>query len=152
MSDPPAVPSVVDLQAMLRTAGLRSTSARISVLQRLIAARRPVSHAELAELLVPEGYDRATVYRNLMDLTEANLASRTELGDHVWRFEYRTPGAGDHASEHAHFLCTDCGAVACLPGVKLDLTPAMMGEKPGISSVSSVLLKGKCEQCVAPLK
>ena len=77
---------VATLQELLRGAGLRSTSARIAVLQCLRSAKSPLSHAELADELTPLGLDKATVFRNLSDLTDAGLVVRTELGDHVWRF------------------------------------------------------------------
>src|SRR5215831_18148858 len=81
-----STPDVAALQELLRGAGLRSTSARIAVLRRLRSAKSPLSHSELAEELTPLGLDKATVFRNLTDLTDAGLVVRTELGDHVWRF------------------------------------------------------------------
>jgi len=53
----------------------------------LETALGPLTHAEVSEALHHLGFDRATIYRNLTELTEAALASRVELGDHVWRFE-----------------------------------------------------------------
>lgn len=142
----PDRPSLADLQSRIREAGLRSTAARIAVLRELIEARTPVSHAELAEKLVPLGFDKATVYRNLMDLSEVGMVSRTELGDHVWRFELRRDGVG-HNNDHPHFLCTDCGMVTCLSDVSVNLA-AMLGGKhaPGMT-VTEVLLKGRCGTC-----
>jgi Fur family ferric uptake transcriptional regulator len=125
-------PTLPDLQARIRNAGLRSTAARISVLRSLMDARTPVTHAELAEKLVPQGFDKATVYRNLMDLSEAGMVSRTELGDHVWRFELRREEAG-HNNEHPHFLCTQCGEVGAKTAQGLKIT--------------EVLLKGECKGC-----
>ena len=44
-----------------------------------------------------KGIDKATAFRNLNDMTDAGLLRRTELGDHVWRFELRRQdGAGGH--------------------------------------------------------
>jgi Fe2+ or Zn2+ uptake regulation protein len=77
---------------MIRAAGLRSTSSRVAVLRYLMGAEQPVSHANLVEALADEGFDRATIYRNLMDLTEVALLTRSDLGDHVWRFELRRDG------------------------------------------------------------
>src|SRR5579863_2538098 len=52
----------------LREAGLRRTGARVAVLARLDAATAPLTHTDVVEMLVRLGYDRATLYRNLMDL------------------------------------------------------------------------------------
>ena len=142
-----AAEEISELKALLRGSGLRSTSARLAVLQQLRAAKTPLSHAELAKELVPTGLDRATVYRNLMDLAEIGLVARAELGDHVWRYEVRREGH-DHSAEHPHFVCIDCGAVTCLTDVHVDISPAPGSKKSTISSLTEVLLKGHCGKCV----
>ena len=112
------------IRARLRAAGMRSTAARRAVLQELTGATSPLTHAQVAERLASRGFDRATIYRNLIELAEAGLLSRIELGDHVWRFELRgTDQAAE--SEHPHFVCVDCGEVACLPQVNVRITPAL---------------------------
>ena len=85
------VDDVNEARKLIREAGLRSTPARISVINALKRAAKPQTHAELSDLLVPLGFDKATVFRNLTDLAEAELVLRTELGDHVWRFELSFP-------------------------------------------------------------
>ena len=91
------VSTLAEIRSEIRGAGMRSTAPRISVLERLRRAVAPLSHAEITEELVPLGFDRATIYRNLVDLAEAGLVSRVELGDHVWRYEIRRsePGNGE---------------------------------------------------------
>ena len=79
------------VKARIRAVGLRCTAARLTVLQHLIAAHGPQTHAEVSDALVERGFDRATIYRNLTELTQAKLLTRMELGDHVWRFELRRP-------------------------------------------------------------
>lgn len=128
----------------IRTAGLRCTSARMAVLQRLDEAAAPLTHGEVVEALSGGGFDQSTVYRNLVDLAEAGLVRRKELGDHVWRFEPIRPG--EHTGgEHAHFLCVDCGSVRCLPEVRLDSSSRSAAAKVG--AVTEVLVKGHCAEC-----
>lgn len=103
-----------ELRALLREAGLRATTARVAVLRVLTDEKVPLSHGEVYERVGDQGFDRATVYRNLVDLAEAGLVSRADLGDHVWRFEL-LDDAGHAVEVHPHFVCTDCGTVACLP-------------------------------------
>jgi len=120
-----------DLKAVLRQAGLRATMPRLEV------------HADLAKELVPLGFDRATVYRNLNDLVENGLATRVDLGDHIWRFE----GLGAENSEgpeHPHFLCNDCGDIVCLPAMEIAL-PSKAGRP--IGDVQDVVLRGRCGSC-----
>ncbi len=142
----PVVSTVAEFRRRIRAAGLRSTAARIAVLQALAGADTPTTHAELAVQLVPLGFDKATVYRNLVDLSEAGLVSRSELGDHVWRFELRRLGA-PHAGDHPHFLCLDCGEVSCLDEVSVCITPLPGGRPAAIAEITEVLLKGHCERC-----
>jgi Fe2+ or Zn2+ uptake regulation protein len=87
-----------EIRERVRAAGLRVTAPRVAVIQQLQTAQAPITHAELATALASQGWDRATIYRNLTDLTEAKLLQRTDVGDHVWRFElYREQGGADHA-------------------------------------------------------
>jgi len=146
----------------LRGAGLRCTSARVAVLAHLETASGPLTHAEVSEALAHLGFDRATIYRNLTELTEASLAARVELGDHVWRFEARRAGGGHKGDDHPHFVCTTCGEVSCLEDVQVAITPRPDAGRPArggratkgpgatgrrIAAVTEVLLKGRCGQC-----
>ncbi|MFM8378113.1 MAG: Fur family transcriptional regulator [Planctomycetia bacterium] len=158
---------IAAVQARIREAGLRCTTARVAVLEYLISASGPLSHAEVSDAVGHKGFDRATIYRNLTELTEAGLVSRVELGDHVWRFELKRGGHGHAKGEdHPHFLCTSCGEVSCLDDVDVAITPkpgrersaakaklgrgkAAKGSAPSrsIRSVREVLLKGQCGKC-----
>lgn len=152
-----SAPSLDAVRTVVRDAGLRCTSARLAVLQHLVACGGPRTHAEVATALADRGFDRATIYRNLTELTEARLLTRMELGDHVWRFEVRTSQADRNAEEHPHFICTSCGEVSCLDGVDVAITPKPRSAgtgagrpRPGgkrIGAVREVLLKGQCPQC-----
>src|SRR5262245_2543452 len=86
------------LREMLATRGLRVTSSRLLVLGELSKEGPPVSHPELAERLAERGLDRVTVYRNLVALTDAGLLVRTQLSDHVWRYEL--PPTGTSHGQH----------------------------------------------------
>lgn len=142
-------PSLDELKSTIRKAGLRSTAPRIAVLRRLSAASTPVSHGELVDVLASDGMDRTTIYRNLVDLTEAGLVSRTDLGDHVWRFELkRHRGNGDDA-RHPHFTCSDCGAVSCLPEVTLKVKPGKGVPKALQLQQVEIKLRGQCDACAA---
>jgi Fur family ferric uptake transcriptional regulator len=109
-------------------------------------ATGPVSHGDLVETLMSAGFDRATLYRNLMDLTEAGLVTRSDLGDHVWRFELRSSG-NDHAVEHPHFVCVECGSVSCLPGVNVRVRTTPEAPRSLTRRGFEVQLKGRCDAC-----
>ncbi|MDP1920817.1 MAG: transcriptional repressor [Myxococcales bacterium] len=142
-------PSLDELKSVIRKAGLRSTSPRIAVLRRLSVASTPISHGELVEVLASDGMDRTTIYRNLVDLTEVGLVSRTDLGDHVWRFELkRGNGNGDDA-RHPHFTCSDCGAVSCLPEVTLKVKQGKGVPRALTQQKVEIQLRGQCDACAA---
>jgi Fur family ferric uptake transcriptional regulator len=139
-------PSVADLQREIRRRGMRSTGPRVAVLAYLSEATAPLSHTEIHEALADRGYDRATIYRNLMDLAEAGLLVRSDLGDHVWRFERRGARSG-HPEGHPHFVCVDCGEVSCLPEVAVKVLPALGAPKALGTKEVEVQLKGRCDDC-----
>lgn len=140
-----------DLRDAIRALGLRATSARVAVLGCLREAQRPLSHAEvMAQLDEGAAWDRATVYRNLADLARVGLLHRYDLGDHVWRFELATdPCAHGHHEEagHAHFQCTECGDVQCLPGVALALAGIEGAPASVRQQAVDVQLRGRCDDC-----
>ena len=106
-----------ELRSAVRASGLRATPSRLAVLELLLDADAPMSHGDVADQLANQAWDRATIYRNLTDLAEAGLVRRTDIGDHVWRFE---AVSDDHeASAHPHFVCTECGTIECLPEIEL---------------------------------
>ncbi|MFK8113333.1 MAG: Fur family transcriptional regulator [Rubripirellula sp.] len=126
----------------IRDAGLRATPGRIATLVLLRSASSPLTHADVARELVAQGADKATAFRNLNDMTEAGLLRRTELGDHVWRFEAIDPSDSD---EHPHFLCVDCGTVTCLQDVQL--TAGSRRTSQVVGEVTEILLRGHCHEC-----
>ncbi len=128
----------------IRDAGLRATPARISTLQLLRQASAPLTHAVVAEHLAATGVDKATAFRNLNDMVDAGLLRRTEVGDHLWRFEAIDVDA-EHDSGHPHFLCVDCGTVSCLDDVKLTAGSQRASELVG--EVTEILLRGHCNDC-----
>ncbi len=132
------------VKQVIRESGLRATPARIATLQLLQKSKSPLTHAEVAEHLSSTGVDRATAFRNLNDMVEAGLLRRTELGDHVWRFEAIAPGGHDQ-SAHPHFLCVDCGTVSCLESVVLTAGSRRASEEVG--DVTEILLRGHCNAC-----
>lgn len=139
-----------DLKTRLREAGLRATSSRVAVLECMIAASGPLTHADVCERLADAGFDRATVYRNLADLTDANLLRRSDLGDHLWRFELRGREEHEehaHGEVHPHFVCTECGAVACLPDGAVTISAVRGAPRSLRSGRVDIQVRGACNDC-----
>lgn len=138
--------SIEEAREVLRSASLRATACRLAVLQHLSQSEMPISHAEVADELVPAGYDKSTIYRSLVEFAEAGLAVRLDLGDHVWRFELQSESGPQHAG-HPHFMCLDCGGVECLADVSITIAPKKGAGKRSLGQVTEVLLKGHCPAC-----
>lgn len=134
------------LRARIQRFGLRCTAARLAVLGELQRSPSPLSHAEIARALASLNLDRATVYRNLMELSESGLVSRLDLGDHVWRFERKKASPG-HKEGHPHFVCTDCGEVSCLPDMSVKVVAASGAPKALGTRQVEVQVKGRCDDC-----
>lgn len=136
------------LHAKLRDAGLRVTAARVAVLEALVAASGPMSHAELVERLGGRAGDPATVFRNLATLTDADLAVRTDLGDRVWRFAAKSSHQTE-GHEHPHFLCSECGVVECMPNIEVRARAGQRVPRSVSNHAAQVQLKGVCDVCAS---
>jgi len=105
-----------------------------------------MTHGQISQQMAIFGFDRATVYRNLIDLVEANLVARSDVGDHVWRFEMRRR-ADRWLREHPHFLCVSCGGVTCLPGGAVKVISVRGVPRAIAGRDFEVQLKGRCDAC-----
>ena len=141
-----AKPKLDELRQAIRARGLRATPSRIAVLELMKASEQPLSHAEVAARLEASGWDPATLYRNLMDFTEVGLARRSDIGDHVWRFEL-VDGRHD-VRAHPHFICTGCGGVQCLPVIELVL-PRGKAPRALRQRHVEIHVRGLCDSCGA---
>jgi Fur family ferric uptake transcriptional regulator len=142
MSNKPRRPD--DLRQVLTEHQLRVTGPRLAILRELGRVKNPISHTELTERLASSDLDRVTIYRNLLSLTKAGLLVRTQLGDNVWRFSWPRSATPEHGA-HPHFVCNDCGGIACLPADSVTLRGAATRNQ-----VAEVQLRGRCPSCAHP--
>jgi Fur family ferric uptake transcriptional regulator len=131
-----------NLRQLLVGKGIRVTEQRMAILRGLATQRIPASHPELTERLAGRGLDRATIYRNLVSLTEAGLLVKTQLGDNVWRFQLPDMKSTEHGT-HPHFVCNGCGEIVCLPESAVALRGEVMRNQ-----VAEIQLRGRCVACV----
>jgi Fe2+ or Zn2+ uptake regulation protein len=130
-------------QEQLRTAGLRVTRPRLSVLQ--VLAERP--HADVDTIVTAARAAHPTlspqaVYGVLQALVSGGLARRIEPAGAPALFELRV---GDN---HHHLVCRSCGAVAdvdCAVGAAPCLTPS---DTAGfVVDEAEVVFWGLCREC-----
>lgn len=74
-------------KTLLRQHQLRVTTPRLEVFLALAHCDHPVSHSELLEGLGEVDWDQATVYRNLVKLSEVGLARIVSHAEGVSRYE-----------------------------------------------------------------
>ncbi len=130
-------------EQLIANTGQRPTLIRTAVLGVLLEADDAISHAELLERLLPLGtFDRVTVYRALDWLVAQGLAHKVAGAGRAWRF-HATRTETMH--RHAHFQCSRCGKVFCLP----DVHPTLPVQIPASFTVDSIELniKGTCGDC-----
>ncbi len=138
------------MRTSLHEVGLRVTPTRLAVLGTLRAAEHSLTHQEIARRLAGIGCDAVTVYRNLVTLVERGLAVRTDVGDHVWRFQAAAAvGEPARRHEHPHFVCTACGALECVPDLEVKVRRGSRVPRSVRAQAIEVQLRGVCDACDA---
>ncbi len=134
-----------EARKLLHESTLRVTAPRVAVLRVLAEARNPLSYTEVLERLGETDWDSATIYRNLVKLRNAGVTAVVSRAAGIDR--YALAGAGDDGHRHPHFLCEDCGRIACLPE---ELTASMSMDGPWAASIrkAMVQLRGECPDCL----
>ena len=139
------MPSPVDVERLLRGAGLRVTAPRRAVL----AAVHQHPHADTDAVLRAARADAGpvshqAVYDVLRALTDAGLVRRIQPAGSVARYEGRT---GDN---HHHVVCRACGGVVdvdCAVGT----TPCLTASHDAgyVIDEAEVVYWGRCPACAA---
>jgi len=134
-----------EAKKLLQDRALRVTGPRLAVLQLLAASQGPLSHTEILERLGETDWDPATIYRNLVKLRDAGLALVVSCAEGIDRYALAGAQKDDH--RHPHFVCKDCGQVACLP---LELKPPESIDERWAASVDKAMiqLRGECPDCL----
>lgn len=117
----------------------------MAVLQVLAEAEGPISHSEVLKRLGETDWDPATIYRNLVKLRDARLALVVSRAEGVDRYALTASQTDGH--RHPHFVCDDCGQVACLPP-ELSSSLAMDGRWAASVRKAVVQLNGECPDCL----
>lgn len=131
---------------ILKTKGLRSTTARKEILQLLADAGRPLSHQDILSGRKRTGsLDRVTVYRTLETLLEAGLLHRIQGTDGAWRFCRHGLETGEKCGgNHIHFLCSVCSQMSCLPEQPL---PWVVAPEGATVHSKQLVVHGYCAEC-----
>ena len=132
---------------LIKAKGLRATAPRLAVLCILSTATHPLSYSEVIEKLGKTDWDPATIYRNLVKLKEAKLATVVSRAEGMSRYALARTEEGETDHKHPHFLCDDCGKISCLPN---SLVPQVITDSAWAKSISKAMiqLRGECPDCL----
>jgi Fur family ferric uptake transcriptional regulator/Fur family zinc uptake transcriptional regulator len=130
------------LRALLKLAGLKVTPVRMEILDYLVEAGHPLSHAEIHSAL--PGMDRVTIYRTLTAFTETDIAHQIQGPDGSWRFCAHERSFEGCPGNHPHFLCESCGRMVCLLDQHMPRVEVAEGD---IVKSKQFVLHGKCSEC-----
>jgi Fur family ferric uptake transcriptional regulator len=133
--------------ARLSAAGYRRGGARSKLIRLLAAQSCALSAVELQAALEDDGrsVSRASVYRILEELEQAELVARIEVGQGVVRFEPLRHGSG----HHHHLVCDRCGRLMPFADEGLERELVRVSTRvPLRVAEHEVILRGACDRCV----
>ena len=133
------------LDDFIRKKGLRQTSQRDEILEIIFTSDEHFTPDELFNRLRNTGSraSRATVYRTLGLLLEADLIHEIELGDGQTTYD---PNFVGHPN-HNHLICVDCGKVVEFEDTHLDLQNDCLTRRLGFRPVrQSLRIEAACER------
>lgn len=133
------------LDEFIRRKGLRRTTQRDTIVRVVFSKDEHFTAEELFERVRKTDADtsRATVYRTLGLLVEANLLREIDLGDNQTTYD---PNFVDKPS-HNHLVCIDCGRVVEFEDLNLDLLNDCVTRRLGFKPLrQSIKIEANCEQ------
>ncbi len=134
-----------DAEALCRVRGRRFTQQRRTLLDRLLAAGRPVTAYELLDLVRPDdaAITSASIYRSLEFLIEVGLAHRLDSTR-----SFVACGQPDHPHAGHFLICRKCGTVVEADDKRIAQATEDLGERHGFRlDHRTVELTGVCGPC-----
>ncbi len=133
------------LETFIRRKGLRRTAQRDRIIAEVFSKDEHFSAEELFERVrrSDENASRATVYRTIALLVEADLLRQIDLGDDQTTYD---PNFIEKPS-HNHLVCIDCGKVVEFEDPGIEVLSDCVTRRLGFRAVRhSVKIEATCEQ------
>ena len=133
------------LDDFIRRKGLRRTSQRDSIVRSVFSKDEHFTAEEIFERVRKTDADtsRATVYRTLGLLVEADLLREIDLGDNQTTYDPNFLGR----PSHNHLVCIDCGKVLEFEDTHLEVLNDCVTRRLGFKPIrQSIKIEANCEQ------
>lgn len=133
----------IDVIDLMQHHGVKPTANRILVAEALSDASRPLSMAEVGDVL--DTVDKSVISRTLALFKENHLVHVIEDGSDSVRYELcHSHEEGEDDDVHVHFYCLSCRRTFCLHDIHI---PAVsLPEGYSMDSVN-YMVKGICPDC-----
>ena len=128
---------------MLKAAKLYCTKHRITIINVLLRAGKPLSQDQIALRCGKKQFDKVTIYRTFESLLKAGLIHKAFMDKRASHFELARNCTENQC--HPHFTCTNCGNTHCLTDMSLPM--ATSPHKGFIIKRQKVHLEGLCPGC-----
>lgn len=130
-----------DLRDLLRANGHKVTDVRESVYRALVDNKRPLSNAELTQLLTD--VDKVSVYRTLA------LFESIGVIDRIWTgFKSKVELGELFSPHHHHFTCNSCGDITSFKSEQLEKELTALEDRLGVTvKQHHIELSGVCGRC-----
>ena len=134
-----------DMQArrMLKTTKLYCTESRLTILEVLAKAGKPLSQDQIARRSGEKHFDKVTIYRTLESLLRVGLVHKAFMEKRACHFEL-AHNCTEHQC-HPHLTCSSCGDTHCLTQVSLPM--AKSPHQVFVIHRQQVRLEGLCPKC-----
>lgn len=133
------------LNEFLKTKGLRNTPQRNAIVETIFESDEHFTADELWERIrkANSKASRATVYRTLSLLVEANLLTEIDLGEDLKTYD---PNFHNKPA-HNHLICVDCGKVLEFEDNHLELLNDCLTRRMGFRPLrQSIRIEANCEE------
>lgn len=133
------------LEEYIQRKGLRRTGQRSAIVEEAFSKDEHFTAEELYERIRKRNSDisRATVYRTLALLVEANLLREIDLGDSQTTFDPNFHGK----PSHNHLVCIDCGRVVEFEDRHIDMLNDCVTRRLGFKPQRQTLkIEANCEK------
>ena len=137
---------LADFLAFMSRRGLNTTAQRRAIAESFFEFPGHHSLEEFYQHISASdpGIGQTTVYRTLKLLCDAGLATETDFGDGITRYEVARPD-----SHHDHMVCINCGRVVEIVDARIEKVQKELAAEHGFSLTGHVHnLYGRCPECL----